>query len=277
VLVQIDEEVYAKVMHWINKAPGEVSGLGKVQLVDGIFMVTSAILLKQENTSTTTEIDASAIGKAMFLLKDEPGHLNWWWHSHVNMGVFWSGTDIDAIKDIGKNGWCLATVFNKKEDVKSAYYQKGSDFMPEVFADDIETEHTYIATEGEIEDWNSEYDENVKTKPYTPPKARAYTGQTKANIYVPPWATEFHNPFTAEIPSHREDSYKDFGIRKELDRISGKYDDDVEEDYINPFASDESGDLESYFDNYADDFDYDDDFDEVPTRKSSSKKKKGKK
>ena len=46
------------------------------------------------------------------------------------MGVFWSGTDHQAIEQIGKNGWVLATVFNKKAEQRTAIYQGGSEFFP---------------------------------------------------------------------------------------------------------------------------------------------------
>ena len=166
IAVEVDEEVYAKIMHWIDKAPGEVSGLGKVELVNGLFRVTSAILLKQENTSVTTDIDAAAVGKAMFELKDAPGAMNWWWHSHVNMSVFWSGTDLDTIHQIGNNGWCLATVYNKKRESRSCYFQKGTQFIPSILVDDIPTRTIFLTTDSTIDSWDKEFDDKVETKKF---------------------------------------------------------------------------------------------------------------
>lgn len=181
--VEIDEEVYAKIMHWIDKAPGEVSGLGKIVMENGIFRVTSAILLKQENTAVTTDIDAAAVGKAMFELKDEPGHMNWWWHSHVNMDVFWSGTDMDTIHEFGNNGWVLATVLNKKRESRSCYYQKGTGFIPSILIDDIPTGTIFMAAQETFETWDKEFDDKVETKKSspgwvwkkTPPSVGSYT------------------------------------------------------------------------------------------------------
>ncbi len=173
IAVEIDEEVYAKIMHWIDKASGEVSGLGKVELVNGVFRVTSAILLLQENTSVTTDIDAKAVGKAMFELKDEPGQLNWWWHSHVNMDVFWSGTDLDTIHQIGQGGWFLATVLNKKREMKSAYFQKGGPGgLPGIFVDDLPTRTIYLFEESKIEEWNKDFEAKVTEKSFSFPSSR---------------------------------------------------------------------------------------------------------
>lgn len=158
----IDNDVYRKVMHWIQKAKGEVSGLGKVEIVNGQFRVTSAILLEQSNTGATTEITAEAIGKAMFELKDEPGHLNWWWHSHVDFDVFWSGTDMDTIHELGQHGWFLSTVLNKMEEKKTSYYQKGNDFMPQIFVDDIPTEMSHMIEEDIMNEWDKDFDDKVK-------------------------------------------------------------------------------------------------------------------
>jgi hypothetical protein len=165
--VEIDDEVYAKIMHWIDKADGEVSGLGKVELVNGVMRVTSAILLKQENTSVTTDIDAAAVGKAMFELKDSPGQLNWWWHSHVNMDVFWSGTDLDTIHKIGQGGWFLSTVLNKKREMLSAYFQKGNGHLPPLFIDNIPTSTQTYVTEEQTKIWDKEFSDKVTEKKFT--------------------------------------------------------------------------------------------------------------
>ena len=160
-LVSIDSKVYRKIMHWVNSSDFEVSGFGKVELEDGIFNVTSAVLLKQENSSGSTEIEDAALAKALYELRNEPGHMNFWWHSHVDMAVFWSTTDMKAIETIGKNGWVLATVFNKAEETRSLYYQKGTDFLPSITVDDIATRVSFNSSKEETEEWTEEYNDKV--------------------------------------------------------------------------------------------------------------------
>ena len=102
--VIIENEVFRKIMHWVDKSDYEVSGLGTLTCDEnGVFRVKSAMLLPQKNGTTHTDIEAEDVGKLMYALKDQAGELRFWWHSHVNMGVFWSGTDINSNRRRYKN------------------------------------------------------------------------------------------------------------------------------------------------------------------------------
>jgi hypothetical protein len=162
----VEDEVYQKVMHWVNKSNFEVSGLGNIvfEPETNTLRVIDAILLKQENTSTTTDIDPSAINKAMFDLRNAPGELKWWWHSHVNMPVFWSGTDIATIKQLGGGGWFAATVFNKKQEMLSGFCQANPVRMlvPKI-PDQVER---YVDA-AKVAEWDRAYELNVKNLSYT--------------------------------------------------------------------------------------------------------------
>ena len=160
--ILIAKEVYDKVLYWVNKSPVEISGLGKCVFKDGNYIVTSAHLLEQENGPASTDIDAEAASKLQYETREEEGHLNWWWHSHVNMNVFWSGTDTATIKEFGGNGMVVATVFNKRDQSRSAFYQGGDSFYPEVFMDDLKTGIYYPATAQDTAAWDAEYDKKCK-------------------------------------------------------------------------------------------------------------------
>lgn len=162
--VTMDGDVYYKIMHWVRKAPGEVSGVGKVISENGVFRVVDAIMVKQHNTGTSTELDPESLGRAMFELKDSPGTMNFWWHSHVNMGVFWSGTDMDTIRDIGKHGFVLSTVFNKRYERKTSLYVAASGVMPEFFFDDLDFEVQVSFSDETIKKWDEDYDKNCVNK-----------------------------------------------------------------------------------------------------------------
>lgn len=172
--IKIDNDVYQKIMHWVDKASGEVSGLGKLTLnkTTGIIEIKSATLIKQENTGSTTDLDAAAVSKAMFELRDEPGDLNFWWHSHVNMDVFWSGTDLDTIEQIGSRGYVVATVFNKRRELKSClYYPAGNVLFDDavgVLVDDIPTSIIEYIPAATIEAWDKEFEEKCAVRVYTP-------------------------------------------------------------------------------------------------------------
>lgn len=160
--VIIDPLVHQKIMFWVRESQGEVSGLGKVVYRDGELFVRSAILCKQTNTGASTDLDPADVAKAMFTLKDEEGHLNFWWHSHVNMDVFWSGTDMSTIEEISKNGWVLATVFNKRNEMRSAYMQTMTTLTPPLFFDELPTEISSDISEAFKQKWKAELDEKSK-------------------------------------------------------------------------------------------------------------------
>lgn len=171
--VVIDNLVYRRIMHWINKSDHEVSGLGIVQVeADGILRVTHAMLLPQVNGPTHTDIEPEDAAKLLYKCKDIDGALRFWWHSHVNMDVFWSGTDMDTIKKIGQGGWFLSTVFNKKREMRSSFYSVNGTRTPwgesSLFQDNLTTT-VMPFHELNAEQWDAEYTENVKeriTNPY---------------------------------------------------------------------------------------------------------------
>ena len=177
--IYIDDDVYRKVFYWVHKSDHEVSGFGNVEFDQEkkVFTVTDAMLLKQENGPTSSEIDPEAIGEAMFEAhkKGQPNGLKWWWHSHVNMSVFWSADDMECIRKLGHNGWILATVFNKRHESRSAFLQTveimGNNH--EMFVDEIETEVNFRATDEEKKAWDEEYEAKVKA---ARPSANYYRG-----------------------------------------------------------------------------------------------------
>lgn len=190
--IRIGREAYDKIMYYVNKSNFEVSGFGNVVVIDGIPTVDEIFLIKQENHSTETEMEADAIGKALYdhHVSGMEGELKFWWHSHVNMDVFWSGTDMSTINQLTEDGWFIHGVFNKKYEYKCAY----SNIDPvAMFVDDLEMEidedmfndDTILDLQMQIEmlkgDILSEigakldpiYDELVTVKTYTP----SYGGQ----------------------------------------------------------------------------------------------------
>jgi len=157
----IDNKVYEKVMHCVDSSHLEIGGLGLVKIEGDEVYVTEFFLLEQDVTSTTTQLQAAAISKLLYQTRDTTGELLWWWHSHVDMDVFWSSTDMATIREFGEEGRFFATVFNKDREMKSAYFQAGTDKYPELFVDDIETLVQSGLTEDEIEALDEEIADKV--------------------------------------------------------------------------------------------------------------------
>ena len=186
--VVIPQDVYDKVMHWVNKAGDyEVSGMGRVvyDKDTDTFNVLDAYLLKQENQSAHTEIDENSLNQLAYACHREEGTLRWWWHSHSKMPTFFSSTDIATIKDFGSNGMLVATVFNQHYTYKSAvgfkssvrtisdnYFDGPSDEVDNTaeYNDNVETIIERILPSALTDEWDRQYDANVPA-----PKPYAYT------------------------------------------------------------------------------------------------------
>lgn len=167
----IKQETFDKIMYWVDKADFEVSGFGTVKYDGKDFQVIDAILLKQEGGATHTDIDATSLSKAQYELRNSEGELRFWWHSHVNMQAFMSGTDTNTIKDIANQGWCVAAVFNKRREYQTALgYTYNTPFAGQQIA---YQEKVPLLITGSLSDeakarLDAEYDEHVTEKKYKP-------------------------------------------------------------------------------------------------------------
>lgn len=165
----LTEEVRDKIMHWTRKAnTKEVSGYAKVIVDDGKFRVVHVNLLPQKNGGATTDIEAEDMAKGMYAMRDIPGELTCWWHSHANMGVFWSGTDTATMQKVSVGGYCLALVVNVKGEMKAALYMPNAFARNEMFAEkDLFLDNLEIVVDRPIDTqkvtaWDEEYSNNVK-------------------------------------------------------------------------------------------------------------------
>ncbi len=185
----IPRKIYLKLMHWVDKSDFEVSWIGTLTYnkETNQFVVQEIFLLEQVNEKAETEIKAADLCDLLYDTRNEVGDLRWWGHSHVKMGVFWSGTDRKTMKELSQDGWFLSTVFNQKREMKTAFTQGGE--MP-LMVDDIPTYIYDPVSKEEKEEWDDLYKKNVKNKTYssTYPSFTFgnYPGQyTGAPMYTP--------------------------------------------------------------------------------------------
>ena len=177
---------YDKIMYWVGKCNVEISGFGTVEYLPDTktFYVTDAYLIKQEGRAATTDIDGAALSKLMYEKRGEAGNCKLWWHSHVNMAAFWSGTDTATIRELGSQGWITASVFNKKEEVRSAYCCKvTSELATDTqLYDDIKTEVETELDEELIklceEEYASKFTEYKYVAPVTYPTGQYWNERT---------------------------------------------------------------------------------------------------
>ena len=109
-----------KMFGYVQATTEEVSGVGIVEKIDGLLVVTQVYLLEQECSSVTTEIDSDALGRLMLELvrQGKEANLKLWWHSHGSMDTFWSKTDDNTAKVISKANWSFRAVLNRDGKIK---------------------------------------------------------------------------------------------------------------------------------------------------------------
>lgn len=176
-------KVRETIQYFVDQADKEISGLGDatIDLEEKTVTISSAFLLDQECTAATTDLDEGAVSKAMFAAhKDEqegkPRSIKFWWHSHVNMAVFWSSTDTATMKELSEHGWFVNIVFNKKREMLGAIsYPVEMRALNVVkksiqWTSDIDISIPGLFTTEELGVLDAEMKEKYKVKVYTPPK-----------------------------------------------------------------------------------------------------------
>ena len=117
----IDPTVMKRIMYYTQAADGEVSGLGTLIKDDkGRHVVNKVFLLEQESSGADTELNPEAISKLMTEMigkNEDPATLKFWWHSHANMGVFWSGTDDTCAETLSRE-FAFSLVVNKAREMR---------------------------------------------------------------------------------------------------------------------------------------------------------------
>jgi hypothetical protein len=122
--IQILEREVKKMMTWCAKASGETSGLGLIKpiinnSVTVSLQVYKVYLLEQTCTNASTKLDDTSILRLLDELDDkETANLKFWWHTHANMGVFWSGPDVENIER-NTSDYTVSLVINQKGDMKA--------------------------------------------------------------------------------------------------------------------------------------------------------------
>ena len=120
----ISEKDWLMLIAWAKLAydedKNEISGLlTAIPQEDGRYKLGDVEILKQENTSSTTELEAEAVAeyKMKYAMKHKNKNMKYvWWHSHHTMGAFWSGTDLKEINAWKNNSFSLALVVNLKQE-----------------------------------------------------------------------------------------------------------------------------------------------------------------
>ena len=129
VVVVMDHKVRSQIQFYVDNCDTEIGGLGRVVWQrDKKYLLAHVVevyCLKQEVSAVTTSLDEVAIAELLYDERRKKGHISYWWHSHVDMDVIWSGTDRDTMFDFIKEGGRMVYgVFNKSHQETHAYLQQ---------------------------------------------------------------------------------------------------------------------------------------------------------
>ena len=121
----IDDKNWRKLLNYANSAynefKSEITGymiLRKDEEDD--WEMKDPIILKQEVSSGSCEIDKEESANYFVDAFDRYGEdvRFVWWHTHANMGAFWSSTDTQNMEDQCSNGWAASLVINIRGEYK---------------------------------------------------------------------------------------------------------------------------------------------------------------
>lgn len=219
--ITLSDIAHKKIQWWTKRAVGEVGGMGigEYDPKTNEFVVSDAFLVDQVVTGSSTDLDETALGKLMFKTANLKGDLNFWWHSHANMDVFWSGTDRDTILKFGGAGFIFASVFNKKDEVRSACAFLASsalnDNKPEtIFYDDIDTFIQQPSLPKELTDaLEKDFVDMVKPKVYAPTTQQTFLDKHLGGSY--PYGRGFNEYMAMEYGD-----YGDWNESFEVDKVA---------------------------------------------------------
>ena len=123
--IEIPLNVYRKLFYYVKATDSEISGLGAVELKKSggkeRYVIKDVFLFKQKSTGGGTVLNKPAMAKFQveYIKKGgDPGELRCWFHSHANMGTFWSMTDDECCNGFDSDSWMISIVANHSNSIR---------------------------------------------------------------------------------------------------------------------------------------------------------------
>ena len=198
ITVKIDLEAYKKMMGYADLIDAEYIGFLVIEQEDNDIIVKDVILPYQKVTSGDCEFDDTMFSVITENKNINPEKIKGWIHSHNNMEVFWSSTDEDTIKKLGRRmPFVVSIVVNKEHKMKT----RVDIFRPfRVTLDDVTTKIDFYNKEF-LEELKKEVDERVEIASYTYRKECPY--RKKKNYHECKYASysacPYNNPECPKI------------------------------------------------------------------------------
>ena len=159
----IEELPYRKAMKLAEMIDAEYIAFLVVEQREDKLVVKDIILPYQEVTSSTCEFDEKMFSVITENKNINPEEIRGWLHSHNDMSVFWSGTDEDTIRKLGRRmPYVVSIVVNKKRELKARIDL----FRPfRITLDDVETKILWDDSDLE-EELSKEIEEKITKREY---------------------------------------------------------------------------------------------------------------
>lgn len=176
----ISMEAYSKIMGYTRVAQTEITGFADVTLEaeHKRVVVGEVYLLEQEATGAHVQMDEEAVSdfNLQMIKKGVTQLPRLWWHSHVNMEAFFSGTDVATYTETLQNdSWAIALVVNKRRDMK-AVFQLYTPF-PMTFDMDVFVDYDSVPVPKSIEAEVAKKLKEKKFPAYQLPQGKAWKGK----------------------------------------------------------------------------------------------------
>jgi len=146
---------FYKLQSYVAIAHGEIAGLGIAEPYrKKDFLIEDILLFDQQASMSSADISADTIMNFLFQARSsgvDLGSVKLWWHSHVDMPVYWSGIDRPTIEQFHNAEWMISVVCNKEHHylVRADVYsplRTAADELDLVVLDDLKEE--FVPPEG---------------------------------------------------------------------------------------------------------------------------------
>jgi len=134
--IKITEKTWKKITALVQNCDTEIAWQGTVMKTKDAYIITNVIVPPQEVSGTTSDTDDKEYSEWLFGLPDkEFNQLRFHGHSHVDMGVFASGTDTgyrnNLVDNLPKDEFYIFMIINKSHKYSVAIWEQGTWFDQE--------------------------------------------------------------------------------------------------------------------------------------------------
>lgn len=209
---------WQKIMAYVDLCPVEITGFGDVTYdkTKNEFIIGEIYLPDQSATAGDVDVEEEDVSKFM-LERMEAGATQMprlWWHSHVEMEAFFSGTDDAQMKDFSNDTFFVGIVVNKRGEYKASI-KVCEPFVFMIEELDIIIDYSYSQIP---QDLKAEFEQKVKYKQFNVPSFKPKFNKNKNKDFNPKNTLLKKN--IIDLPASEKEAHKvakDLGLTRYWD------------------------------------------------------------